>query len=394
MPRKLSIIVGAFLLYLFSTGVSFAAFRYLNQNGNGPLSPVSVEEGRDKLDLSAPKTEACPLNGGMFTETERQIWEGRRPAAVIIENHAESRPASGLAHADIVYEAVAEGGITRFLGIFYCAAAADDVKLAPVRSARIYFINWASEYGKNPIFTHVGGANDFQHTGDTVKEARALELLGDIGWRYKGGNDFDATYDLGAPVFLRNESRLDHAVAVEHTMTSSTDKIWAEAAKRGLNNQDKAGNAWNSSFVPWKFKDDAAADKRGTTASIKLSFFGDFDEYKVEWTYDQTNNLYKRSNGGQPHLDLNTGQPLSAKNVAVLFIKERASVDRNKHFLYENIGRGDALLFQDGQAVIAKWEKTKRESRTILYDQKGKEISFNRGPIWFETVAVGATVDY
>ncbi|RLC31408.1 DUF3048 domain-containing protein, partial [Candidatus Woesebacteria bacterium] len=79
----------------------------------------------------------------MFTKIESDIWESRRPIAIIVENHADARPQSGLSKADIVYEAVAEGGITRFLGIYYCGAAAEDVIASPVRSARVYFIDWA-----------------------------------------------------------------------------------------------------------------------------------------------------------------------------------------------------------------------------------------------------------
>ena len=76
----------------------------------------------------------------------------------MIENDVTVRPQSGLSLADIVYEAVAEGGITRFMGVFYCGAQADVARVAPVRSARIYFVNLAAEYN-TPIYMHVGGAN-------------------------------------------------------------------------------------------------------------------------------------------------------------------------------------------------------------------------------------------
>ncbi|MFC1727631.1 DUF3048 domain-containing protein [Patescibacteria group bacterium] len=135
--KLITSIIGGLILYLSSTGLSFAVFRFLGEPvGSDFVSPVGVEEGRSKIDLSAPKTESCPLNGKLHTKAERSIWEGRRPVAVMIENHADSRPQSGLSRADVVYEAVAEGGITRFLAIYYCGASAEDVKLAPVRSSR------------------------------------------------------------------------------------------------------------------------------------------------------------------------------------------------------------------------------------------------------------------
>ena len=388
-------IIGGLILYLASSGISYAAFRYLNGKpltDSTATTTGTADDNRSKLDLSTPKTEACPVNGQKYTSAERQIWETRRPIAVMIENHEDSRPQSGLSKADVVYEAVAEGGITRFLAIYYCGASAQEVKLAPVRSARVYFIHWASEYGENPLYVHVGGANNLQNTGTTAKEARAIELLSEIGWRYRGGNDFDATFDLGYPVFVRDESRLDHPVAVEHTMTSSTDKIWAEATKRGLTAKDS--NLWGSDSRAWKFKEDASSSERGTVASVGFSFFGDFDDYKVVWKYDKDNNLYRRENGGVAHLDLNTNEQLAAKNVVVLFMKEKASVDANKHFLYTTTGKGEALVFVDGQVIKGSWAKEAREERTILTDSKGKEIEFNRGPIWFEIVATGKTVEY
>ena len=114
----------------------------------------------------------------------------------------------------------------------------------------------------------------------------------------------------------------------------------------------------------------------------------------LEWNYDKEINLYMRNNGGQSHLDLETKKQLTAKNVVVLVVKEKASVDKNLHFIYENIGKGEAVVFQDGQVIKATWQKPTRESRTKLLDQSGKEIAFNRGPIWFETVGTAKSVSY
>jgi hypothetical protein len=174
--KRLITILGGLVLYLASAGLSFAAFRYLiAPMVPGVVSPVPVDEARARVDLSAPKTEVCPLNGKMFTKGEKEIWERRRPLTVMIENHEESRPQSGLSYADVVYEAVAEGGITRFLSVFYCGVSAQDVIIGPVRSVRVYYLDWASEYGRYPLFAHVGGANDFAGTGETDRRARALQ---------------------------------------------------------------------------------------------------------------------------------------------------------------------------------------------------------------------------
>ena len=116
-PKKKKLIVsvlGALVLYLASAGLSYGVFRFLGgSSGGGLISPLPGDEARSQLDVSGPKTEACPLNGQLYTKVERSIWEGRRPLAVMVENHAEARPQSGLSRADVVYEAVA--GVLPFL---------------------------------------------------------------------------------------------------------------------------------------------------------------------------------------------------------------------------------------------------------------------------------------
>ncbi|HJX45715.1 MAG TPA: DUF3048 domain-containing protein [Patescibacteria group bacterium] len=391
---KIFMVLVSFLgLYLLSAGASLAIFSYLKGGPSLDIGGNGLKDTRSKINLDMPKTEECPINGGMFTKAEKSIWSERRPVAAMIENHADSRPPSGLSKADVVYEAVSEGGITRFLSIFYCGAAAEDVKIAPVRSARIYFINLAAGYGDKPIFMHVGGANDYGGTGETVKDARALELLETIGWRAPKGNDFDTTYDSAFPVFWRNYDRLDHTVATEHTMMASLDAAYEEAAKRGLGAKDSKGNLWNKNFTPWKFSDEKPSSNPSAT-QISFEFWSNKPDYNVIWKYDSKTNSYLRENGGKAYIDLETKTQLSAKNVIILFSKEKGPVDKNLHMLYTVIGTGKALVFQNGVAIEGSWEKTAINDMIVFKDNSGKEISFMRGNTWVEVVPSGNTIDY
>lgn len=397
--KKLIItIIGGIILYLASTGISYAAFRYLGGPAPGLISPVPVEESRLRVDLTAPKTEVCPLNGMMFTKGEKDIWIRRRPLTVMIENHSEARPQSGLSRADIVYEAVAEGGITRFLAVFYCGGSAQDLLIGPVRSTRIYYLDFASEYGDYPLYVHIGGANDFGGFGDTHLKARALEQIQSYGWgRY---NDIDhasithkeSTYTDSSLTFWRDYERLP-GVATEHTMYSTTDKLWWIAEGRGLTNVDDEGKSWDEDFVSWKFKKEAGSGERGNVDDIKVTFWSGYQEYGVNWKYDKENNHYLRNNGDQAHKDKNNDEQLKAKTVIVQFMREEGPIDRNKHLLYTTTGTGKALVFQDGKAVSATWSKSERESRTI-FKAGGKEIELNPGPIWIEIVPLGKEVNY
>ena len=383
--KKLFLILGGLILYLSSAGLSYAAFSFLRgaPGMTGLTSPIPVGESRFRIDLNAPKTESCPLNGKMYTAAEKDLWEKRRPIGVMIENHEEARPQSGLSRADVVYEAVAEGGITRFMALFYCGGSAQDVMVGPVRSARTYYLDWISEYGKYPLYAHVGGAN-------VSGPANALGQIGDYGW-LGGGNDLNQ-FSIGFPTFWRDYERLDHPVATEHTMYSTTDKLWEIAQKRGITDKDQEGDSWTEAFTPWKFKEEEKG--QGEVGKIEISFWSGYQEYGVVWEYDQETNLYKRANGGSTHKDLNTDEQLTAKNVVVQFAREKGPIDELKHLLYTTIGTGKALIFQDGKVIKGTWEKEARKDRTKFSDANGKEVEFNKGEIWIEIVPAGKEVVY
>jgi len=376
-------------LYLISSGLSYAAFTYVgNKPGGVAVSPTNTSAGTQQhfvIDPSIPRTQVCPLNGKLYTKQEEVVWQKRRPLAVMIENHAESRPQSGLSLADVVYEAVAEGGITRFMGVFYCGIAAGNVNLAPVRSARTYFLPWVLEY--DALYNHVGGAG--MCSDPTVDErAKALCQIGQ--YKIKDMDQFGISF----PTCYRNPDRLDHPVATEHSMVCVTDKLFSLAAQRGWTNVDASGVSWDKNFVQWKFKDDAPTAERGATFSATFTAWKGYSEYSVKWVYDQVSNSYKRFNGGNPHTDLETKEQLSAKNIVILFATETGPVDEHLHLLYATIGSGTGILYQDGKTIKVTWQKQTRASRTKFFDAAGREVNFNRGQIWIEMLPTGTPITY
>lgn len=384
-------------LYLISTGLSYAAFTTLAPSTTKNLPNISAPtpatpQARFTLDPSIPRTEPCPLNGMMYTVQEREVWEKRRPLAVMIENHEEARPQSGLSRADVVYEAIAEGGITRFMGMFYCGASASSLSLSPVRSARIYYLPWVLEY--DALYNHVGGAGQCD---DPSVDDRAKALCRIGQWKVKDMDQFGIPF----PTCYRNYDRLGRTVATEHTMVCVTDKLYTLAEKRGWTNVDDKGVSWDKNFKQWKFKDQAAeADRQGKTQSISYSASDSkADQYGVKWEYSPTTNSYNRFTGGQRHTDLETEEQLSPKVVVLQFAKFMTlpnPVPETLHFhsYYENIGVGEALIFQDGVVTKGRWSKKDRAARTTFTDDKGKEVSFNRGQVWIDMLPTGTTVTY
>lgn len=393
----LQTVIFTLLAFFVSAGGSYALTNYLYTPGNGgAVTPVATPGigGGLNLDPNLPRTEECPTNGQMFTKQERDVWETRRPLYIMIENSVDARPQSGLGSADVVYEGVAEGGITRFGAVMYCGVAAQDTVVGPVRSARTHFVEIASEYNY-PLYAHVGGANcsspDGGKTCASDKRVQALEQIAAHGWNQE--NDLNQ-FSIGFPTFWRDYERLGRTVATEHTMYSSTEKLWAYAKdKRDWSNLSPNGNEWDKDFRAWVFKDEAGQAERGNK-SPSFGFWENYKDFNVAWTYQSDSNSYVRDNGGSAHIDRNDDSQFDAKVVIVQFVEEEGPVDTLKHMFYDVLGSGEALIFQDGQVTEGSWKKASREGRTTFVDSKGKSISFNRGPIWIALVPDDNKVTY
>ncbi|MEX2013067.1 MAG: DUF3048 domain-containing protein [Candidatus Levyibacteriota bacterium] len=384
--RKLLTIGSLLLVFLIVTGLSYLFFSKSGIGGSltSPLTPeVKIVGDRLMFDESLPKTQACPLNGALYSKQQEEWWKQHAPLGVMIENHEDARPQSGLSFADVVYEIVAEGGITRFLAIYHCQ---DGGQLGPVRSARTYFLDFISEYGNYPLYVHVGGAN---HPGP----ADALSQIDSYGWG--GYNDLNQ-FSIGFPTFWRDYDRLGHTALTEHTMYSSVNKLYDFAKTRGITDEDDStGDKWDSEFMAYSFKDDAALDKRPATQSVRVEHWEGYKQYAVDWAYDRTTNLYKRSHAGAAHIDRNTNKQLTSKNIVLLSMVESSANDgyeNNVHLLYRTRGTGKATIFIDGARIVGTWKKDSRTDRTRIFDQNGKEVKFNRGTLWFHILPTDANV--
>jgi len=389
-------------IYLFSALGSFYAF-----NAFAPKTVASTDQVVDPttglkpgqtalsslltINPSEPRNQACPLNGKFYTQTEKTAWETRRPLFVMIENTPDARPQSGLSQADVVFEAVAEGGVTRFGAIFYCGVQANDTTLAPIRSARTYFLDWASGFNL-PMYVHVGGAN-------VAGPTDALGQISDYGWNMQ--TDINQ-FSVGYPTFVRDYNRVPgKEIATEHTMVTSSEKLWAVAAKRkwtNLSPERKVGKTvlpstdWKAGYTGWKF--DEAPAQKGAVANISYEFWSGYKEYGVAWAYDSATNLYTRSTAGTKDTDLNDGSAVTASNVIVLLATEKGPINEKKHMIYGTTGKGDALIFRNGQAEKITWSKKARMSELEFFDAKGKDLVMARGTVWISVLAVGSEVTY
>ncbi len=332
------------VIILVIIGVAVLGYFVFRKDGEVVISNKAVEDSSAKVRRMIDGVK-IPIDRANFF-----------PVAVQIENLITIRPQAGLSSANLVYEALAEGGITRFLAIF---ASGDRIeKIGPVRSARPYFLDWTAEY--EAIYAHCGGSPQALSDIGTYNIMSINQIGGDHGY------------------YWRDDNR-----PRPHNLYTSSELLARALRDKGA---DEEGD-----YDSWLFKDEAKESTRPTEEkTIKIDF--STYSYEVEYVYDRNDNVYLRSQAGEAHLDELTEKQISPKNVVVQYIETRLADELRLSM--ETVGEGEALVFMDGQVTEAKWEKQSRESRTRFYDLNDKEIRFNAGSTWIEVVPTDREVEY
>ena len=271
---------------------------------------------------------------------------------VMVENSDFARPQSGLGSAGVVFEAIAEGGITRFLALFQDTSPSN---VGPIRSARPYYEQWA--LGFDAGYAHVGGSP---------------EALSDItAWNVRDLNEF-----YNGSYYHRISSR-----AAPHNMYTGIPTLQQLETKKGYT---------SSHYTGFARKADTKV-KVSTASTIKFTLSG--PDYNVAYTYDNINNNYKRSEGGAPMIDANTGTQITPKVVIAMVMSYSLEPD-HYHSSYNVLGSGPAYIFQDGAVTIGQWTKSSNASQILFTDSNNTPIKLNAGTTWITAVAGKNDVNY
>lgn len=350
--RRAQIIVALSLVFVGLLGIGYGVWAYY-------YTPIATDEGFDNpgntINFSVPDTGYRSIDGVEVPGSAVNLF----PIAVMIENLVSIRPQAGLGQANLVYEALAEGGITRFMAIY--AHQENIPKIGPVRSARHYFVEWAEEY--HGIYSYVGGS------------PQALGIT----------NSSDYIIDLNQ-FYSPSYYYRDEAIDAPHNLFSSSELL--SYALRDHNLTDAAGD-----YTPYVFKANAEKNERPDSIQpIQINFSN--ADYQVEWRYDRSSNSYLRWNGGEPHLDANTSTQLSARNIIIQKVETSLIDPVTGRLDMVTEGEGEALLFQDGQTIPGYWVKDERGERTQFITLEREPMLFNRGVTWIEVVPTDRTVTY
>ncbi|MCA9389869.1 DUF3048 domain-containing protein [candidate division WWE3 bacterium] len=354
------ITLGVFLL------VSVGGIYAFVQSRQPVAIPINANtDDKNSVDVESPEppeNQELPLDGALVTQAEYDRIMSYLPMAVMIENSTTVRPVSGLSRADLVYEAVVEGGITRYMAVFLHH---DAEEIMPVRSSRSYYLDWLEEL--DATYMHIGGA-----ISDNPR-AVALPRIFSTGVK---------TYMNVSGAWLRKPG-----VLAPHNAFTSTDRM--------KDVQDKNGWARSTKLRPWLFKDEAPQDERPSEQTISLEW-GSWgrNAYSVVWVFDPVGNRYFYEVGGVRQMDAKTGDDVSPKNVIMQLTGFSSANDQYGHVLYDTVGEGRALIFRDGKIIDGTWKKTALDARTIYYDENGDEMEFNRGLSWIQAVPTESVITY
>lgn len=283
----------------------------------------------------------------------------RRPLAVKVENHPASRPHAGLSHADVVYEHLTEGGITRFTAIYYCQ---DTPKIGPVRSARFIDLELAAIYRSAMAFSGTSpGLMPLFQNSDFV------DRIISPGPPY------------GHPGFHREPRE---GVAIEHTMFTEGETLWNILETRDLNQRP--------AFETIPFSVEAPPDGEPAT-QIQVPY--PHRLMGVEYTYDSSSGVYLRFLASAPHLEALDGEQLAFENIVVIIANHvDTDIIEDTYSMAPSIqiqiwGTGPAILFRDGQAYQGLWARPEREDMLVLRDVTGQvPIPLKPGHTWVEVV--------
>lgn len=325
-------------------------------------SPAETPPGKETAAFTAPLT-------GMPLEEA----SNRRPLSVMINNAPAARPQSGLSQADIVYEVLAEGGITRLIAIFQSQTGIE--KIGPIRSIRPYLINIGESYGG--VLVHAGGSPEAY----SIIKKQGKQDLDEIG---NAGAYFWREKDRKAPHNLYSSDEKLREGADKHKFSGDVTIPKYTFMKEEVAEPDSdSGSISAEAAEPDSDSGSVSADVPAGEAAAKVDITFLLKNYVVGYTYDEQSKLYQRSINGQPHIDLNNNSVLTAANVIVLGANHKVLDDVGRLAVDIDPG-GEAMLFQQGKVIKGQWVRSAGD--VIRFMKDGKEVPLVPGTTYFNIV--------
>ena len=343
LSKKEKIIFGSLaVVFLIVLGGSIYA---ITRPAPEVKEPV-IAEKKEEPPKPKPTKEPSKLTG-----VDIPIETNKRPVtSVQIENSPDARPQASLIDAGVVFEAIAEGGITRF-NANYLETKPDYI--GPIRSARPYYVEMAAAF--DPVYVHAGGS------------AAGLVKISQLGLK-----DLDHGPNAGA--FQRVSDRF-----APHNLYSSTSALDQVIAARG----------YKQGMVKGFKRREEKKNQPINAGAINLNISSFL--YNVTYNYAPEKNSYNRVMGGQPHRDHRSGKQISPKVVIAMVTDYSIS---GIYSVYRTTGSGEVFIFQDGRIAKGTWAKKSAKDQLVFKNAKGEVIPINKGQAWITLMGASNQVSW
>ncbi|HEY4601526.1 MAG TPA: DUF3048 domain-containing protein [Cerasibacillus sp.] len=301
------------------------------------------QSAKDQSNEEAVEKGVFPLTGLEGKGIDRRI------VSVMVNNHAKARPQTGLSQADLVFEILAEGNITRFLALYH---SEEPEVVGPVRSAREYYFDLAERY--QAIYIHHGAA-DF--ISDMIKERGIDSING-------------SSYDNDGHLFKRDDRR--QAPHNSYLQFGAVNEI---AGEKGFDITE--------TYEPLPFLTEEETEQiEGEKADrVEITYFKS-PLTTVTYQYDATKDVYDRYSDGEQSVELESNQPIELSNVLIIETAHEVIDDQGRRKVDLDSG-GQAYLLQKGLVQKLEWQSV--EGR-ILPVKDGQPVGLIPGKTWINVI--------
>ena len=322
------------------------------------VSEVSVTQSETKAKKKEKKTDYNRLTG--LDDLSRK-GKGKRPIAVMINNIRASLPQYGIFDADLMFECLVEGGITRMMAVY--ADQTKIPKVMSVRSCRYYYPIFAK--GLDAVYICFG----------------CNPTLGKQALKNTAIDYFDGSEKFDTDFFGRDPERLKH-YSKEHTAYLKGDKVPGLLKKYNI----RAKYTKEKDDYIFKFRDPKpVSDKE--CLNVRLNFS---KSYYSTFTYDSNKKAYLKTHTGSPHMDAAVNKQLQYTNVFVL--ETTSEPFPNSLLVKVNWKGGTGYYLSYGTVRPIKWQKKDYDSPIVITNMNGKEIEINRGNSYIGVLSYNSTV--
>ena len=346
MKRLICLLCALTLLFISACGDTSAD---PSEEPSGPTVTATLEPTAEPTPTPTPEPAFYhPLTGMPCDED----YSGKRPVAVMLNNLRDALPQQGNSQADIIYEVLAEGGITRMLAVYQDPTSLG--LIGSVRSARQYY--WEIAQGHDAVYIHAGGSPEFYST----KSRLGLFTVDGVNGYYSGAD---------AGMFWRDRDRIEgHHYAFEHSLLTSGEAITAMLENEGCG-EHKEGYQYEMSFTN---------DGTPVGGSPAVTVTVPFSNYKTGvFHYDAPTDVYLVEEYDEPYTDGNDGSQVAITNLIILQTSYVVLDDAGR--VQVGLSSGSGWFACGGKMIPITWEKGSADSQIRYYTEDGSPLTLGRG---------------